>query len=169
MLTGITRGWILAGGRSTRFGSDKAVHRVDGVPMVVRLARVLQDAGLEPIVVAREARGLGLAERMEPDGPRHPLHGVASVLGEGDALFCPCDLPDLTAEQVRALLRAAETLGPVVALGQPLLAVLPASLQPRAASLAAAGGRVRALVDGLPTVDLGPLVNLNRPDGAGPR
>lgn len=159
-----TTAWILAGGLSSRFGSDKAVFPVDGVPMVLRIATTLREAGLSPALVARVPRGLPIPELLEADGPRHPLHGVACALAatESWALVCPCDLDALTLEQVRALLAAAEGPGAAVAVGQPLLAVLPGSLGPRAARIAAAGGSVYSFVEGLPTVDLGPIHNLNR-------
>ena len=62
------KGYVLAGGLSSRFGSDKAVYLVDGVPLAVRIAEVLRAAGLDPCVVARTPRGLGIPERIEPDG-----------------------------------------------------------------------------------------------------
>lgn len=151
-------GWVLAGGASRRFGSDKALHRVDGVPLAERVARVLVAAGLEVAVLGREHRGLGVPEVVEPEGPRHPLWGVAYALERGDGFFAPCDLPDLRVEVVRALLDAR-----AVALGLPLLGVIPATLAARAAELARAGAPAWRLVEGLPSLDVGPLVNLNHP------
>lgn len=152
------RGWILAGGLSSRFGSDKALHLVDGAPLAVRIARVLAEAGLEPALVARHPRGLGLPELIEPDGPRHPLWGVAAALEQGGAFFAPCDLPDLRVDQVRRLLAEG-----AIALGQPLLGVFPATFRDRARAAALAGERVRDAVAGLPTLDVGAVPNLNRP------
>jgi len=152
---------VLAGGSSPRFGSDKALHLVDGLPMALRIAEVLRAAGLEPGLVTKQPRGLGLPERYDVDPVDHPLVGVAAALDDGDALVVPCDLVDLRVEQVRALLLAGP---PAVAQGQPLFAVLPGAWAGRARALAQAGAAVRALVDGVPEVDLGPLRNLNRPD-----
>ena len=157
--------WILAGGLSSRFGSDKAVYVVGGEPMVVRIATAIRASGLEPGLVARHPRGLELREIIEPEGPRHPLRGVAAALlweswqspAHPLALVCPCDLPALTEAQVRALVAA----GPAVALGQPLLGVLPVAWAERAAAWAADGRSVRSFVADLPTIDLGPVVNLN--------
>lgn len=159
------RGWILAGGASTRFGSDKAVWPMDGVPLSVRIAGVLSAAGLEPWLVARAPRGLGLPELLEPPGDLHPLRGVAHALaasaaaGDALALVCPCDLVDLSVEQVALLVASA----PAVARGQPLFGVFPVELAARAAVLAEAGMPARALVEELPVVELGALGNLNRP------
>lgn len=159
-------GWILAGGRARRFGSDKALYVVDGEPLVLRTARVLSEAGLLPGIVARAPRGLGLRERLEPPGEVHPLHGVACALETGPALVTPVDLVALEVAQVRRLLAAAaDHPDGVYARGQPLLAVLPGHLGPLAAEAARRGDPVRAFVADLLAVDLGPLPNLNhRPD-----
>jgi molybdopterin-guanine dinucleotide biosynthesis protein A len=153
-------GYVLAGGLSRRFGSDKALFPIDGEPLAVRTARILAVAGLAPVLlVARTSRPLGLIELLEPDGPRHPLWGVAFALSKGeDAFFSPCDLPELSVEQVRAL-----HLSGSVALGQPLLGVLPVTRAADARAAALAGGSVRAFVAGLPVLDVGPVPNLNTP------
>ncbi len=154
------RGYILAGGRSSRFGSDKALYLVAGEALIVRTARVLAEAGLVPIVVARHARNLGLVEMIEPgdDDDRHPLWGVALALSLGeDAFITPVDLPELSAGHVRALIRAR-----AVAVGQPLLGWFPAALADRARTFTTAGRSVRAFVEDLPMLDLGPILNLNR-------
>ncbi|MFZ5481013.1 MAG: molybdenum cofactor guanylyltransferase [Myxococcota bacterium] len=148
-------GNVLAGGLSSRFGSDKAVHLVDGEPMAVRVARVLAEAGLAPRLVARAPRGLGLPELIEPDGPRHPLWGVAAALADGDGFFTPVDLVDLRVEQVRALLAARGR-----AKGQPLLGFFPASFREVALEAALAGRPVREVVTA--EVDVGVVRNLNR-------
>lgn len=152
------RGWVLAGGLSSRFGSDKALHEIDGEPLAARLARVLAEAGLTPGIVARHPRGLGVPERIEPEGPRHPLWGIADALLEGDAFFAPVDLVDLRADQVRALVEAR-----AVAVGQPLCGVYPASFRDAALVAALAGARVQEATAALPRLDVGPLANLNRP------
>jgi molybdopterin-guanine dinucleotide biosynthesis protein A len=152
----------LAGGRSRRFGSDKALFPVNGVPLARHLADVLADAGLEPWLVVREPRRLGVPELVEPAGPRHPLWGVAAALARGeDTFFTPCDLVDLRADQVRALLAAR-----AVAVDHPLLGVYPASLAEVARQVALAGGPVRPVVAGLPSCAIGPVTNLNRPPGS---
>ena len=46
------RSLILAGGRSSRMGVDKALMEIDGVTCINRVAIALAEAGLEPIRVA---------------------------------------------------------------------------------------------------------------------
>lgn len=162
--------WILAGGLSRRFGSDKAAFLVDGETLLDRTARVCREAGLEVTVVARHVRPGGLATVVEPEGPRHPLHGVATALGAAAgrghtrALLLPVDLPALTAAQLRALLAEPP---PVYAAAQRLLALLPVSGMAPAAAHAAAGAPVRTFLAALGArpVDVGAVPNLNEPGG----
>lgn len=161
---------MLAGGRSSRFGSDKALFEVDGLPLVARVAEVLRLAGLDPVVVVgKSPRGLGIFELMEPEGCWHPLHGVATALGalgaqlpdDDAAFFSPCDLIDLDTSQVETLVRQR-----AIARGQPLCGVIPRRLRDEARRLAEVGAPVRRLMVGLPELDVGPLGNLNRPPAA---
>lgn len=72
-------GVVLAGGRSTRFGSDKALAEVGGRTLLARAFDAL--AGMcELVVVAGRERGPG---RCVPDWPRPgmgPLGGIAAAL-----------------------------------------------------------------------------------------
>lgn len=166
----MTRAWILAGGLSSRFGSDKALHLLDGETLLARTARVCAEAGLAVVVVARHERPGGLATIVEPDGPRHPLHGVATALreaaarGDTTAVVLPVDLPELTAAAVQALVAAP---APACAVGQRLLAHLPVSAAGAAAEVALRGGRVAAFLEGIAAaeVDVGEVGNLNRLGG----
>ncbi|MSQ03349.1 MAG: hypothetical protein EXR71_15895 [Myxococcales bacterium] len=163
--------WILAGGLSTRFGADKAMHPVAGETLLGRTARVCGDAGVAVTVVARHARPGRMPTLIEADGPRHPLWGVAAALAEAGArnqraaLVLPVDLPDLAAGALQKLLAGP---APIHASGQPLLALLPAHLAELAAAYARRGGSVRAFLDeaGSVAADVGPLANLNRPPTA---
>jgi molybdopterin-guanine dinucleotide biosynthesis protein A len=160
--------YLLAGGLSTRFGSDKAMHMIDGVPMIVRVAATLATAGLHPVVVARERRPIDIEQLLEPDGPRHPLWGVAHALrharrnGATRVLVCPCDLSTLSVAHVRTLLAACAT-APGRAKGQPLLAVLDVAMHEAIEGGALAAAATHDILAVLPEVDLGELENLNRP------
>ncbi len=77
-------GAVLAGGASTRMGTDKAFLEVDGVPMVARAVAVLTAAGATGVLViggdADRLAGLGLpavADRYPGEGP---LGGVITAL-----------------------------------------------------------------------------------------
>ncbi|WP_420144637.1 molybdenum cofactor guanylyltransferase [Sphingobium sp.] len=121
-------GAVLAGGRSSRFGTDKALARLtDGRMLIDHVT-----ASLSPHVAALVicGRSGGLADRPRPDmGPlgglnaalHHALaHGFAGVLTTG------CDMP-VYPEALPAAL-----IGPDAAIvqDQPLLGWWPASLAP---------------------------------------
>ena len=75
-------GRVLAGGLSSRFGSDKALYCLDGEPMAVRTARILTEAGLSSVaLVVRAPRGLGPLG--EEGGGDHVAIG-GGVVGGGD-------------------------------------------------------------------------------------
>ena len=113
-------GVVLAGGRSTRFGSEKAVAVVDGAPMVARVAAVLAH-GCEAVAVnapeasgaAAWARAHGLTVLPDPPGlPDGPLAGVLAGLdaaerhGAAWLLTAPCDTPCLPADLGERLMSA---------------------------------------------------------------
>lgn len=158
--------WILAGGQSTRFGSDKALHPLGEETLLSRTARVCAQAGLAVTVVARHVRPGGLATLVEAEGPRHPLHGVAAALaaaaakGQRDALLVPCDLPGLLPEQLEQLCRHG---APCYANAVRLLCLLPTSAAALSSEFAASDRSVGAFLASLEAeaLNVGPLVNLN--------
>jgi len=106
-------GAILAGGRSSRFGSDKALAVVDGRAMVRRVADALDEAGAAEVfviggdAVALAALGLtSLPDRRPGEGP---LDGLITALGASAndlVVVLACDLPFVTAELIGALVGA---------------------------------------------------------------
>lgn len=90
--------YLLAGGRSRRFGSDKARAEVAGTPLIVRLARQLQPLTSSVIVVASQAdqyADLGLTTIADIHPGRGPLAGLHTALHHVDQpwlLLCSCDL-----------------------------------------------------------------------------
>lgn len=163
----ITRGFVLAGGLSRRFGSDKAVAELEGQPAVVTLVRRLEEAGLVGTVVWRVSRPeLGVREIIEggvtlgPPGAsgddRHPLFGLAAIGGDEDVFVCPCDAVNLTVEMVRRLCEAH-----AVSFDSPLCGVWPAALRRRAGEHAGSNRSVRSLAEGLRVLDVGSVGNRN--------
>ena len=104
-------GAVLAGGASSRMGTDKAFIEIDGVPMVMRAARTLRAAGAAPTLAVGgdhhrlNALGLDAVEDRYPG--EGPLGGVITALGALDAhggrieavVTLPCDIisPDVAA------------------------------------------------------------------------
>ena len=99
-------GVVVAGGASTRFGSDKAMAVLDGETLVARAHRTLSEVCAE-IVVADAGRGLLAGVVSVPDGPGQGP--IAAVLGAarhrpGRALLVlACDLPRVPAALLRRI------------------------------------------------------------------
>jgi len=102
--------YILAGGRSSRFGSDKARALLDGEPLLCRVARSLGD---RPVTVVATSPGayedLGLRTIADPRPGLGPLGGLEAALrdrGAGWILLAACDLLGLDPRWLADLERA---------------------------------------------------------------
>lgn len=110
VVRGVLPAYILAGGRSTRFGSDKARACVNGEPLIVRQARRLRAIGCDVIVVARESgryADLGLRTIADLVADLGPLGGLRTALahrGDGWLVLSSCDLIEIDRSWIDALL-----------------------------------------------------------------
>ncbi len=100
---------IMAGGKSTRMGQDKAWIELDGEPLIKRVAGVLAEVADEVIVVANDPRyeslGLKVVRDRYPQGGA--LGGIATGVGaaaHATVLVAACDMPFLSADLWRLLL-----------------------------------------------------------------
>lgn len=99
-------GAVLAGGRSSRFGSDKAAALLRARPLADHAA-----AAIAPYVdaIVRIGGDGGIADR--PRSGLGPLGGLAGALAHADAngfavvLSTACDMPRVDAPLIAALLR----------------------------------------------------------------
>jgi molybdopterin-guanine dinucleotide biosynthesis protein A len=98
---------VLAGGRGSRIGGDKALVKLAGRPLIEYPLAAAQAAGLEAVVVAkRNTRlpALDVRVLIEPDEPTHPLAGVVTALEQFEAVIAiPCDMPFLDAADLATL------------------------------------------------------------------
>ena len=110
-------GAVLAGGASTRMGTDKAFIEMAGAPMVLRAVDALRAAGAEPALVvggdAARLDALGLDNVPDRYPGQGPLGGVLTALGAlhelGDGgidavVTLPCDVIAPDAAAVRGVL-----------------------------------------------------------------
>lgn len=138
---------ILAGGQSRRFnGTVKGLlHDLNGNTIVERQLRVIKESGINDVVLltndraAYDALGIPILSDLRPDNG--PLGGIEAALEHfaticNAVLFVPCDLPGLTAREIKSLLEAfqhgdAEAIVAQTADGelQPLCAVLSVGLR----------------------------------------
>ncbi|MDH4364196.1 MAG: molybdenum cofactor guanylyltransferase [Acidimicrobiia bacterium] len=191
-------GAVLMGGRSSRFGADKALADAGGRPLGLRVADALRQGGADPVVAVggRAGSRLGLITVPDRTVDQGPLAGLASILlwaRTGLVVVAPCDLPLLAGEHVAALVAAAGTdprRAGVAATGpgprpQPSLACWPATAGPLIQQLVDAGHRAwrdalnvvewvpvplppEAVADADTPAALQAVLHHNRPDHDGP-
>ena len=135
---GPVRGYVLAGGGSTRFGQDKALVEFDGRPMLVRMRELVSAVLGDATVIAAQGKYGSIGVTTVPDRwpGEGPLGGIITALAlSADAtrpvqwnLIVGCDMPFLTREWIqflaeRALASRAEVIVPESASGlEPLCA-----------------------------------------------
>lgn len=162
-------GCVLAGGQSSRFGSDKALAELHGRTLLARAVEMLS-GWCEHVVVVGRAQA---PAPTLPDWPRPgmgPLGGVAAALhlaadeGYEAVLTCGVDAPHLP-DNLLALLAPA----PAYLAAQPVIGLWPASAVIAVESILHGTGRhsMRALAEAIDAraVELStPPANINTPD-----
>jgi molybdopterin-guanine dinucleotide biosynthesis protein A len=123
-------GAILAGGKSTRFGSDKAEAILDGRPLIEHVLASLGKQCDAVVLCGREREGaVSISDRPDPD--QGPLGGLSAALhhasehGHDEVLSAACDnagLPKNLAEQLSP--------PPAYVEGQPVIGLWPSHLSP---------------------------------------
>jgi molybdopterin-guanine dinucleotide biosynthesis protein A len=129
---------LLAGGKSSRFGSDKAVVKIDGVELWRRQISLLRALDPQEIFVAASEPPIWIDEQLQfvrdamPNAG--PLSGVAAALREcatSHLLVLAIDLPRMAADFLQSLVDlSSESCGVVPRRNgffEPLAAVYPQS------------------------------------------
>ena len=104
---------ILAGGKSTRFGADKARYAVEGRAMIERVVAVVAPVA-EALLISVGEEGVDYAvpgarqvvNRVEGAGPLAGLHAGLAVAETPWLLVVACDMPFITPVVMQALLAA---------------------------------------------------------------
>jgi molybdopterin-guanine dinucleotide biosynthesis protein A len=175
-------GYVLAGGRSSRMGRDKALLPFRGGLLGEMVARAVAEAAGSAVLVGNTALGEKLGFPAIPDlyPGEGPLAGILAALAHTTAdwnLIVACDMPGLTAGFLGGLLDGAERAGAAVLLPagpagrpEPLCAVyrrrsrapIEAAFQRGVRKVAAALEEAGALT--LPVPDIAPFQNVNTPE-----
>ncbi|MBB3814682.1 molybdopterin-guanine dinucleotide biosynthesis protein A [Xanthomonas arboricola] len=99
-------GLVLAGGRSSRMGRDKALLQWHGRPLLEHMQTLLRDAGARDVVISGDRPGYAGIADVQPD--LGPLGGLASVISRlADAVtlvVVPVDMPLLSRALLEPLL-----------------------------------------------------------------
>jgi molybdenum cofactor guanylyltransferase len=152
------QGFVLAGGRSTRMGQDKALLQVGGRPLVELALDKLRSAGVAAPRIAGARADLSSHAPVVPDlhpgcGPLSGIEAALAASSQPLNLFLPVDMPLLPPRFLHWMLLRAEITGALVTVPringqpQPLCAVYHRDLlRPITASLLAGDYKVMSVV-----------------------
>jgi molybdopterin-guanine dinucleotide biosynthesis protein A len=119
-------GVVLAGGRSSRMGTNKAFLQYRGKPLIDHMVGLLKEAGAKDVWVSGSlARYPCIPDEEKFQGPAMAIRHVLKRLERADVsgvLFVPVDMPALTPDLLRELGRRQ---GGAYYQGWPLPAFLP--------------------------------------------
>jgi len=111
-------GFVLAGGRSSRMGSDKALLQFAGQSLVARALDILRASGLAPSIAGARSNLSQFAPVIEDSRPAlGPLGGICAALASTSAqcaVFLPVDLPLIPAALLTFLLHHAQITGAAI-------------------------------------------------------
>lgn len=145
-------GIILAGGKSKRFGTDKALVDIDGKPMIEIIARKLKEIFPQVLVSTNNSGAYDFLELdCVPDRETGcgPLMGIVSCLEKSDFdlnFVTACDIPYSDARLIRRMLCLADGYDAVIpssgeGLYEPLFAVYRKAVIRPALDILERGGR----------------------------
>ena len=119
MIEGIT-GIILAGGKSSRFGSNKALAKFNGTPLIERVTGVLGRIFKNLMIITNSPLEYSYLkiplyqDLVKGLGPVGGIYTGLDALDEGWAFFCACDMPFINEGLVRYLAGAKDGFDAVV-------------------------------------------------------
>jgi molybdopterin-guanine dinucleotide biosynthesis protein A len=111
---------ILAGGESRRFGRNKALVGVRGVPLIERVTGVMQSLFRQVILVTNTPEEYAhLQLPMHEDlikglGPLGGIYTGLTVMENGAGFFVGCDMPFLNRHLIHHMVRIRESFDAVV-------------------------------------------------------
>lgn len=142
-------GAILAGGQGLRIGGEKATVELHGTPLICYPVEAVRQVLNRVAILAKAGTQLppisGVDVWIEPESPRHPLVGITQALalaGGRPVLVCAADMPFVTPDLVRRLVKADPGRAPaVIASAHGAMQPLLGCYRPRALELLAGAAR----------------------------
>lgn len=108
------KGIVLAGGKSSRFGGDKALACIHGITMLERAVHLLEVLNLDPVVITNQSRDYSFLKcRSDRDwipgrGPLGGLDTACRIFKNSSLLVLTCDMPALIVSPLQVLLQNHE-------------------------------------------------------------
>jgi molybdenum cofactor guanylyltransferase len=159
---------VLAGGRSRRMGTPKALALLGGEPLIMRPLAAAREAGFPAIVVAKRSSPLpelDVPVIYEPDEISHPLAGLIAALEHAPGIVAvACDQPWVTGEAIRLLAARPEPIASPP--GQPFPGRYDERVLPRLREALARQAPLREVLAGAATIELpdGIAASVNTPE-----
>lgn len=102
-----TLGVVLAGGRSSRMGQNKALMMFKGKPLVEHMNNILKDIGIENIIISGEVQGYNCeVDENSFQGPAKAIENIVQKFDDYKSfLFIPVDMPFLSVDVLRTLMQ----------------------------------------------------------------
>lgn len=107
---------LLCGGKSSRFGSNKALVKVGGVPLIEQIVKQLKEIDLSLVLVTNTPEDYAflnlpcLRDSKPYSGPLAALLTVFEKTSYDQVLLVACDMPRLENKLIQALLQQAPEL-----------------------------------------------------------
>lgn len=103
-------GVILAGGRSSRMGQNKALLDYHGTPLIEHMVDILRRSGIQEVFISGSVDGYECIPDSAPfQGPAFAIRDVLRTCpGYKSYLFVPVDMPRLKPEVLRELMTHKE-------------------------------------------------------------
>jgi molybdenum cofactor guanylyltransferase len=112
--------FIIAGGKSTRFGQDKLFYKIDGIPLLERVVNILKNIFQDIIIIGNDAEKfayLGLESHPDILQGFGPVAGIYTALKISDTEknFCvAADLPFLSSGLIEYMVSVSESYDIIV-------------------------------------------------------
>ena len=118
-ITNVT-GLILLGGKSSRYGSNKALVRLDGVPLVERVVSVMKSIFHRVILLTNTPKVYSylqlpmVEDLIKGFGPMGGIYTGLMTMEDNAGFFVACDMPFLNSKLIRHMVEAGGDFDAVV-------------------------------------------------------
>ncbi|MAI65734.1 MAG: hypothetical protein CL600_12835 [Alteromonas sp.] len=111
-------GVVLAGGRSSRMGRDKALLKIEALSMIERAEQLLANTSVDKVMISRnDDNSAHTADIIPHKGPLSGIHAIATRYIDCNLLVLPVDLPLMDADTLEQLIYSGKETGKNVRFG----------------------------------------------------
>ncbi len=113
-------GVILAGGKSSRYGKNKALVNIDGIPLIRRVLRVIEPLFSSVVLITNTPDTYSFLklpmfeDKIKGLGPLGGIYTGLQIISDDAGFFVACDMPFLNSDLIRYLASVREDFDVVV-------------------------------------------------------